>query len=104
MATKNLYGKANGVFFHHYVQSFSPEENVTAQEAHQIGLELAQRFFTGCEVVVATHLDADHLHSHFVINSVMPDTGKKVHFDAVGRDDIFRSVITSNCRIRWNVS
>ena len=39
MATKNLYSKASGTFFYHYVQSFSPQENVTPAQAHQIALE-----------------------------------------------------------------
>lgn len=80
MVTKNLHGKASGTFFYHYVQSFSPQENVIPAEAHQISLELAERFFPGCEVLVATHVDAEHPHSHFVVNSVHPDTGKKLHF------------------------
>ena len=44
MATKNLYGKADGIFFYQYVQSFSPKEEVTPEEAHQIAQELAERF------------------------------------------------------------
>ena len=80
MATKNLYGKASGTFFYQYVQSFSPKEEVTPVEAHQIAQELAERFFPGCEVLVATHIDAEHLHSHLIVNSVHPDTGKKLHF------------------------
>ena len=80
LATKNLYGKANGTFFYQYVQSFSPQEEVTPAEAHQIAQELAERFFPGCEVLVATHIDAEHLHSHLIVNSVHPDTGKKLHF------------------------
>ena len=80
MATKNLYGKANGTFFYQYVQSFSPKEEVTPAEAHKIAQELAERFFPGCEVLVATHIDAEHLHSHLIVNSVHPDTGKKLHF------------------------
>ena len=55
LATKNLYGKANGTFFYQYVQSFSPQEEVTPGEAHQIAQELAEQFFPGCEVLVATH-------------------------------------------------
>ena len=62
LATKNLYGKADGIFFYQYVQSFSPKEEVTPGEAHQIAQELAERFFPGCEVLVATHMDAEHLH------------------------------------------
>ena len=80
LATKNLYGKASGTFFYQYVQSFSPKEEVTPVEAHQIAQELAERFFPGCEVLVATHIDAEHLHSHLIVNSVHPDTGKKLHF------------------------
>ena len=63
-----------------YVQSFSPQENLTPGEAHRIAQELAERFFPGCEVLVATHIDAEHLHSHLIVNSVHPDTGKKLHF------------------------
>lgn len=80
LATKNLYGKANGTFFYQYVQSFSPQEEVTPGEAHQIAQELAEQFFPGCEVLVATHIDTEHLHSHLIVNSVHPDTGKKLHF------------------------
>ena len=80
LATKNLYGKASGTWFYHYTQSFSPQERVTPAEAHQITQELAERFFPDCEVLVATHIDRAHLHSHLVVNSVKPDTGKKLHF------------------------
>ena len=80
MATKNLYGKAHNTFFYQYVQSFSPQERITPAEAHRIALELAEKFFPGCEVLVAIHLDTEHLHSHFIINSVQPDTGRKLHF------------------------
>lgn len=80
MAAKNLYGKAHDTFFYQYVQSFSPQERITPAEAHKIALELAEKFFPGCEVLVATHLDTEHLHSHFIVNSVQPDTGRKLHF------------------------
>ena len=80
LATKNLYGKARGTWFYHYVQSFPPQERVTPAEAHQIAQELAERFFPDCEVLVATQIDRAHLHSHLVVNSVKPDTGEKLHF------------------------
>ena len=67
-------------FFYQYVQSFSPQEQILPAEAHGIALELAERFFPDCEVLIATHLDTEHLHSHFIINSVQPNTGKKLHF------------------------
>ena len=77
MATKNSYGKAKGVFFYHYTQSFSPEEGITPAQAHRAALKLAE-YYAGYEVLVATHSDADHIHSHLVINSVSFSDGKKL--------------------------
>ncbi len=82
MTTKRRYGKTDGRMFYQFVQSFGPEENVTPEEVHAIGLELAQRLFPDFEVVVATHVDADHLHSHLVVNSVSWKDGKKLHQNA----------------------
>ena len=62
---------------HHYVQSFSPNEKVTPELAHQIGVELAQKIAPGFQVIVSTHVDKDHVHTHIIINSVNPSTGMK---------------------------
>ena len=78
MATKQAFGKCGGTFFYHYVQSFSPDEAVTPQEVNAIGLEFAARAWPGHEVLVATHVDKDHRHNHFVINSVNHETGMKL--------------------------
>ena len=77
MTTKHRYGKAKGVFFKQYVQSFKPDCGVTPQQIHEIGLRTAE-FFDGFEVVVATHIDRDHWHNHFVVNSVNCETGYKI--------------------------
>lgn len=81
MTTKHVYEKANGVFFYHYDQAFSPDEKVTPEEVHQIGLEFAKQAWPGHEVMVATHIDEPQLHSHFVINSVGYETGNKLRQD-----------------------
>lgn len=78
MATKKSYGKTDGMNFYQYVQSFSPEENITLHQAHEIAIEFAEKAWTGYEVLVATHCDAQHIHSHFVINSVSFENGKKL--------------------------
>ncbi len=78
MTTKKSYGKTDGMNFYQYVQSFSPEENITPQKAHEVALEFAEKAWTGYEVLVATHCDAQHIHSHFVINSVSFENGKKL--------------------------
>ena len=78
MATKKIYDKANGVFFYHYAQSFSPTEKITPEQAHEIALEFAEKAWPGHEVLVATHCDKEHIHSHFVINSVGFESGMKL--------------------------
>ena len=78
MATKKIYGKDNGFFFYHYAQSFSPKEKITPQQAHEIALEFAEKVWSGHEILVATHCDREHIHSHFVINSVGFESGKKL--------------------------
>ena len=86
MATKNLYGKASGIYFYQYVQSFAPGEIKSYDEAHRIGMEFAEKSFPGYEVLVATHLDAyddsgvQRVHNHFIVNSVSFEDGRKIHF------------------------
>lgn len=78
MATKHAYGQTQGFKFFHYDQSFHPEEEVTYAQAHEIALEFAAKAWPGHEVQVCTHCDTDKVHSHFVINAVSFETGKKL--------------------------
>lgn len=82
MTTKRQYSKADGRIFYQFVQSFDPAEDVSPQEVHAIGLELAQKLFPSFEVVVATHVDTDHLHNHLIVNSVSWKDGHKLHQNA----------------------
>lgn len=76
MLTKTHYHKKGGILLWHGYQSFKPGE-VTPEEAHKIGLELAQKLWgDDYEVLVCTHLDTAHIHNHFVVNSVSWRTGK----------------------------
>ena len=79
ITTKQRFKKTDGRQFYHFVQSFSADDDLTPQEANTIGLELAQREFPDFEVVVATHLDTNHIHNHLVVNSVSCETGRKLH-------------------------
>ena len=76
--TKLLYHKDGGVMFYHMVQSFPKGATVDPQQAHEAARRLAE-CFDGCEVLVCTHVDREHIHSHCIINSVNFDTGKKLH-------------------------
>ena len=78
MTTKRLYHKTDGILFYHMVQSFPKGEAVDPATAHAAALKLAE-YYEGCEVLVCTHTDRAHIHSHFLINSVNFDTGKKLH-------------------------
>ena len=76
---KEYFGKTGGITAYHGYQSFAPEDDITPIQAHDIGMELAQELWGGkYQVLVATHLDKDnHIHNHFVINTVPVDGGKK---------------------------
>ena len=78
MATKRAYQKTTGVFFYQYTQSFSPKEDITPEQAHEIALEFAEKAWEGHEVMVTTHCDREHIHSHFIINSVNFENGLKL--------------------------
>ena len=67
------FKKTDGRQFYHFVQSFSEDDNLTPEEANTIGVEFAQKQFPDFEVLVATHIDTDHLHNHLVVNSVSCD-------------------------------
>ena len=77
--TKLRYGKTDGIVAFHAIQSFKPGE-VTPEIAHEIGKRLAKEMWGDrFEVVIATHLNKEHLHNHFVINSVSFADGKKYY-------------------------
>ena len=77
--TKLRYGKTDGIVAFHAIQSFKPGE-VSPEIAHEIGKRLAKEMWGDrFEVVIATHLNKEHLHNHFVINSVSFADGKKYY-------------------------
>ena len=78
LSTKLLHHKDGGVMFYHMVQSFPKGAAIDSRTAHEAACRLAG-YFEGCEVLVCTHVDREHIHSHCIINSVNFETGKKVH-------------------------
>lgn len=74
--TKEEYGKTNGILAFHGYQSFK-EGEVTSDIAHEIGVKFAEEMFKDFEVVVATHQNTNHIHNHFIVNSVSFKTGRK---------------------------
>ena len=78
LSTKLLHHKDGGVQFYHMVQSFPKGADVDPRAVHEAARQLAG-YFEGCEVLVCTHIDREHIHSHCIINSVNFETGRKVH-------------------------
>ena len=80
LAVKKRFGKENGTVAYHGYQSFAPGE-ATPEMAHEIGMKLAAHLWGGrYQVIVATHLDKEnHLHNHFVLNTVSFVDGIKYH-------------------------
>ncbi len=75
-ATRELWGKPDGIQAHHVIQSFKPGE-VTAKQANEIGQELARAISKGHEAVIYTHTDKEHIHNHIIINAVNFESGSK---------------------------
>lgn len=81
-ATKELWGKKGGRQYDHYVQSFHENEKVTPEQAHEIACKWAEKEFKGHECLISTHVDKGHIHSHFIVNTVNFENGKKLHTSA----------------------
>ena len=65
---KKQFKKEDGRTYVHIVQAFSPNDNVTPEMAHEIGLRFAE-YFGGYQALVATHRNTDHIHNHIILNS-----------------------------------
>ncbi len=93
---KRKFRKEDGRQYYHIVQSFSPDDEITPEIAHEIGVRLAE-YFKGYQIIIATHVDKGHIHNHLVMNSVSYQTGKKFHQT---REDMLRVKAYSNrlCR------
>lgn len=98
IAVKKRFGKEGGIVAFHGYQSFAPGECNPAM-AHELGKKLAEELWgSRYQVVVATHLDkANHLHNHFVVNSVSFLDGKRYHRTNQDYRDM-RSISDRLCR------
>ena len=85
--TKLLYHKEGGTMFYHLVHSFPKGSAVDPVTAHAAAVKLAD-YFAGREVLVSTHTDRDHIHSHLIINSVSLDDGRKLHISRAELEEL----------------
>lgn len=89
-ATKELWGKTGGRTYKHFVQSYHEDEHITPEQAHKNAIELAKNTeaWKGHEVLIATHIDRGHIHSHFIVNSVNYEDGHKLQWSKQDLKDL----------------
>ena len=89
---KKAFEKNDGRTYYHMIQSFSPDDRITPEQAHEVGLQMAE-LFEGYQVLVVTHTNKAHTHNHLVINSVNFENGKKL---TISNQELERIKIYSN--------
>ncbi|EHR4814342.1 relaxase/mobilization nuclease domain-containing protein [Enterococcus faecalis] len=77
-------GRGKAVLAHHLIQSFSPEDDLTPEQVHEIGRKTILEFTGGQhEFIVATHVDKAHIHNHIIVNSTNLTTGKALNWKII---------------------
>lgn len=71
--TKDYFNKTGGRQYRHYIQSFSPNE-ISKEKVLEVAIKWAEKSFKGHEIFIAVHNDKEHLHSHFIVNTVNFET------------------------------
>lgn len=97
MDTKRELDKLDGRQCYHIIQSFVPGE-ITPELALQIAMEFATEYLAGYQVVIGTHTDRHHIHSHILFNSVNDATGEKFHCSKSEYFQQIRAVSDRLCR------
>ena len=89
-ATKELWGKLDGRTYKHFVHSYHKSEQITPEQAHRNAIELAKatKAWDGYEVLIATHTDRGHIHSHIIVNSVSYEDGHKLQWSKADLQDL----------------
>jgi len=92
---KRMFGKSNGRQYYHIIQSFSPNDPVDFETAHQLGMQLAG-YFPEYQCVVVTHKDRKHIHNHIIMNSVSFQNGRMFHQTAAELEQV-KEYVNSLC-------
>lgn len=62
---------------YHIIQSFSPKDNITIEQANEIGKRLCEELYPNYQCVISTHIDKGHIHNHIAVNAININ-GKKL--------------------------
>ena len=99
--TKDYFHKTAGRQYRHYIQSFSPDE-ISKEKVLEIAVKWAEKSFPWHEVFIAVHDDKEHLHSHFIVNTVNFETGIKLHESTRNLD--FRKELNDEICIDYGIN
>lgn len=88
--TKRIWDKMGGRTYKHFIQSYHEDENITPEQAHENAVRLCEgvKAFEGYEVLIATHTDKSHIHSHIIVNSVRLEDGVKLRWAKKDLEDM----------------
>lgn len=97
--TKKIWDKTGGRTYKHFVQSYHKDEKIDLEKAHELAYQFVERaeLFKDFEVLIATHSDKEHIHTHFIVNSVNASTGKKFQMKKTDLD-VLRNISDEICR------
>ena len=79
---KKLWNKDSGRMYAHNIISWHKDEQITPEQAFEFGKEFAEKWFQGFQTLVAVHKDKDHIHTHFIVNSVNFEDGHKLQWSS----------------------
>ncbi|MFT8443419.1 relaxase/mobilization nuclease domain-containing protein [Bifidobacterium fermentum] len=72
-------GRGDSVLAHHVIQSFDPDDDITPEQAHQIGMRLMTELTDGDQYfVIATHVDRHHIHNHIMLSPILISQDKRM--------------------------
>ena len=101
---KKAYNKMDKRQGYHFILSFSPEDDVSPELCNKITKEFCERYFKNrYQIVVATHNDQKHMHSHMIFNSVALDNGLKYHYKNGDWKKFIMPIVNELCE-KYNLS
>ena len=70
LRVQNKYDMQGNRVAYHVIQSFSPKDTITPEQANEIGKRLCEELYPDFQCVISTHTDKGHIHNHISINAI----------------------------------
>ncbi len=76
---KKMWNKDSGRMYAHNVISWHKDEDISLQQARDFGKAFAEKWFQGFQTLYTVHKEREHVHVHFITNTVSYEDGRKLH-------------------------